>query len=60
MENDIPSYVFKHPFTCMIAGPSKSGKTTLLKKILPSFGRYELNKHRKGQELLFVDYFTLF
>ena len=36
MENDIPSYVFKHPFTCMIAGPSKSGKTTLLKKILHS------------------------
>lgn len=36
MENDIPSYVFKHPFTCMIAGPSKSGKTTLLKKILNS------------------------
>ena len=34
MECDIPAYVFKHPFTCMIAGPSKSGKTTLLKKIL--------------------------
>jgi hypothetical protein len=27
-------FVFKHPFTCMLAGPSKSGKTTLLKKIL--------------------------
>jgi hypothetical protein len=26
--------IFKHPFTCMIAGPSKSGKTTLLTKIL--------------------------
>ena len=27
-------FVFKHPFTCMISGPSKSGKTTLLKNIL--------------------------
>ena len=32
--NNVQSHLFKHPFTCMLAGPSKSGKTTLLKKIL--------------------------
>ena len=26
--------VFKHPFTCLITGPSKSGKSTLLNEIL--------------------------
>lgn len=25
---------FKHPFTCMLAGPTMSGKTTILSKIL--------------------------
>jgi ABC-type phosphate/phosphonate transport system ATPase subunit len=35
-ENTITNVIFKHPFTCMIAGPSKSGKTTLLRKILQS------------------------
>ena len=30
----ITQQIFHHPFTCMIAGPSKSGKTTLLHKIL--------------------------
>src|SRR5574343_600643 len=30
----IDDVIFKHPFTCMIAGPSKSGKTTLLSTIL--------------------------
>ena len=34
MENSIDKTVFKHPFTCMIAGPTQSGKTTLLSKIL--------------------------
>ena len=26
--------IFKHPFTCMLAGPTMSGKTTILNKIL--------------------------
>ena len=26
--------IFKHPFTCLIAGPTQSGKTYLLQKIL--------------------------
>ena len=30
----IDIYIFKHPFTCMIAGPTMSGKTTILSKIL--------------------------
>jgi len=33
-ESEIDSFVFKHPFACMLAGPSKSGKTTLLEKLL--------------------------
>ncbi len=37
MENNnwfIDQNVFKHPFTCTIAGPTQSGKTWLIKKIL--------------------------
>lgn len=30
----IEPWVFKHPFTCMIAGPTQSGKTSILKTIL--------------------------
>jgi len=33
-QSGVDFFLFKHPFTCMIAGPSKSGKTTLLKEIL--------------------------
>ena len=32
--SSIPDLTFKHPFTCMLAGPSQSGKSTLLAKIL--------------------------
>ena len=32
--SSIPTHVFNHPFCCMIAGPSQSGKSTLLAKIL--------------------------
>ena len=28
------NYIFEHPFTCMISGPTGSGKTQLLFKIL--------------------------
>ena len=30
----IDSVIFKHPFTCSIAGPTGAGKTILLQKIL--------------------------
>ena len=30
----IESEIFQHPFTCMISGPTQSGKTFLLKQIL--------------------------
>ena len=30
-------YKFRHPFTCMIAGPSMSGKTLLVRRILEHF-----------------------
>ena len=30
----VESLSFKHPFTCMLAGPSQSGKSTLLANIL--------------------------
>lgn len=33
-EQYIDEQIFKHPFTCMMAGPSKSGKTSLLRQIL--------------------------
>ena len=37
MLNLIEEYEFKHLFTCLIAGPTKSGKTTLLKNILTNY-----------------------
>lgn len=34
MNWEIDAFIFKAPFTCLIAGPSQSGKTTLLGQIL--------------------------
>ena len=34
MDLDLSYFQFRHPFTCMIAGPTSSGKTVLVKKIL--------------------------
>ena len=33
-EDDSSQFVFKHPFTAILAGPSSSGKTTLLKQVI--------------------------
>ena len=30
----IEPFYFRHPFTCMLAGPAQSGKTTLISKII--------------------------
>ena len=31
---EISETIFMHPFTCLIAGPTSSGKTTIIEKIL--------------------------
>lgn len=33
-EWEIDSYVFKHPFTCFVAGPTQSGKSHLIQNII--------------------------
>lgn len=30
----VDSHVFNHPFTCLIAGPTQSGKTFFIQKVL--------------------------
>ena len=39
----IDEYHFKHHLTCLIAGPTKSGKNTLLQKIL--INHYKMITH---------------
>ena len=34
---DLTYFKFRHPFTCMIAGPTSSGKTVLVRRILKSY-----------------------
>lgn len=33
-------YLFQHPFTCLVAGPSKSGKTQLVLQLVSSINEY--------------------
>ncbi|CAF1128082.1 unnamed protein product [Brachionus calyciflorus] len=33
---DIDGFIFRHPFTCLIAGPTQSGKTYFVRNILKS------------------------
>lgn len=41
MQNKIFDFVlFKHPFSCIVAGPSKSGKTQLIQKFLDAPNKY--------------------
>jgi hypothetical protein len=37
MEENIKHFQFKHPFTCLVAGPTGSGKTVLVRRILKHF-----------------------
>jgi hypothetical protein len=37
MEYDVHHAKFKHPFTCLISGPTQSGKTTLIRRILKNY-----------------------
>ena len=34
---DLNYFTFRHPFTCMVSGPTSSGKTVLVRRILNSF-----------------------
>ena len=36
---------FKHPFTCMVAGPTSSGKTVLIRRILKDYDKTIYFKH---------------
>jgi uridine kinase len=45
------TFIFKHPFRCYIAGPSFSGKTTLIQKILQST-KIDQQAYRKNRFLL--------
>ncbi len=34
---DFKHSMFKHPFTCMVSGPTSSGKTILIREILSGY-----------------------
>lgn len=36
----MPSFLFLHPFTCVVAGPTQSGKTMFTKKLLQNCKEY--------------------
>jgi hypothetical protein len=36
MDSDLKHLKFKHPFACLVAGPSQSGKTVIVREILDS------------------------
>ena len=50
MSESIANNIFNHPFTCLVAGPTQSGKTTFIEKIIqhnktaiyPNINRMEL------------------
>jgi GTPase SAR1 family protein len=47
MEIDVTHSRFKHPFTCIVAGPTSSGKTVLVRKILQNYKNlFTLQKER--------------
>ena len=37
MESERSTFQFKHPFTCLLAGPTGSGKTVLLRRLLAQY-----------------------
>jgi hypothetical protein len=37
MNYDLDIFKFQHPFTCMVVGPTSSGKTVLVRKLLANF-----------------------
>lgn len=47
----IDTFIFQAPFTCMVAGPTQSGKTTLLLNILKN-AREMINPARPDNVLL--------
>jgi len=34
---DVIHFQFKHPFTCVVSGPTSTGKTVLVRKILENW-----------------------
>lgn len=45
--------MFKHPFTCMVAGPTSSGKTVLIREILSNFKNI-INIHTENLNVIWA------